>query len=124
MAEERKSSLTPEEQRKLIIVEFTGGDRDGAMFRSDSENPQEVRECMGYYIWLSQGGKIGAGICGMSTAAIQELREIIENTPEGPRLKRPPRFGSDHVYRVTHREENDETIIVRYTYQGRESAKK
>ena len=121
MSGEPKTGLTPEEQRKLISVEFVGGDKDGLVFRSDSSDPQEVQNCMGHYIFFSEGGRIGSGIRGMSEAGIRELHEIVENTPDGPRLKREPIYDRNHVYRVTDRLEDDQTIVVRYTYEGRES---
>lgn len=123
MQESQKTSLTPDEQGKLIVVEFVGGDKDGESFRSDSSDPQEVDQCMGHYILFSQGGKIGSGIRGLSTAAIQELHEIVESTPDGPRFKRPPTFGTDHVYRVTDRREDDAKIVVRYSYMGRDKGR-
>jgi hypothetical protein len=95
MAEERKTSLTPEEQRKTIFVEFVGGFRDGQILRSDSTTPGEANE-------------------------IAELEEIIENTPEGPRFKREPSMERNHTYEVVGRQEDDLTIRVRFQYMGKE----
>jgi hypothetical protein len=114
--------VLPDEQRKLIIVEFFGGDRDGLVYRSDSDDPHDVEECMGYYIPFSQGGKIGSGIRTYSAAGIQKRQELWEQTPDGPKLKRPPVFSRDHVYRVTDHFEDSEKIVVRYTYKGRETS--
>ncbi len=98
MAEERKTSLTPEELRKTIFVEFVGGFRDGQILRSDSANHSEVQECFALYMINSHGGKIGKRIQGYSDAGIAELNELIENTPEGPRLKREPIMERNHIY--------------------------
>jgi len=118
MAKERKMSLTPEERGKVIIVEFVGGFRDGQILRSDSTNPNEVRECMGLYVLFSQGGKIGKRMRGVSEAAIAELQEIVEMTPDGPRLKREPSAKMNHIYEVVDRQEDEQTIRVHYQYMG------
>jgi hypothetical protein len=116
MAEERKMSLTPEEQSKTIVVEFHGGFRDGEILRSDSANPNEVTQCMGLYILQSQGGKIGKRMRGYSEAGIAELQELLEVTPQGPRLKREPVLGMNHIYEVVDRQEDNLSIRVRYHY--------
>jgi hypothetical protein len=91
-----KIGLTPEEQRKSIVLEFVGGDMDGQTMRSDSNSPEEARRCVAYYILFAgegPGGRVGS--IGLS------------NVP-----------GSDQVYKVTDRMEDGERITVRYTYDG------
>lgn len=115
-----KTSLTPEEQRKTIFVNFLGGFRDGLTLRSDSEHPGEAQECMGFYILHSQGGKVGKRIRSYLDAGVAELQELVVNTPEGPRLKREPVMEMSHIYEVTDRQEDDLTIRVRYQYMGQQ----
>lgn len=120
MAEEKKMGLTPEEQGKTILVEFLGGFRDGQVLRSDSSNRDEFQECLALYILHSQGGQLGKRFKCYSEAGIAELGELLEVTPEGPRLKREPMAGRNHIYEVVSRQEDDDTIRIRYQYMGQD----
>ena len=55
---------------------------------------------------------------GISEAAIAESKEIVEMTPDGHRLKREPSAAMNHVYEVVDRQEDEQTIRVRYQYMG------
>jgi hypothetical protein len=114
----RKFSGKSIKATRKLVVRFSGGFRDGEILRIDSENQQEAMMAMFLYVG-SEGGKVGHRFPGMSTAGKQELHEIVENTPEGPRLKREPVFNKLHVYKLIERNETEESLVLRYEYEGK-----
>ena len=106
---------------KRIVIEFIGGFKDGDCLRSDSEDPEEVKSALSYYLVFSKQGTIGKRFRAISDARWNELEDIVEVTDAGPVLMRAPIAGMNHVYEVVDRIEDDDRILVRYQYKGVEN---
>ncbi len=103
---------------KTVLVQFVGGFQDGRRLNSRSSDPAEAQEALGQY-FMSSEGTVGKRFRTVSEAGWREMQEIIEVTPDGPRLKREPIYGMDHVYELVERIEDDTTIALRFEYQGK-----
>ena len=100
---------------KPIVLLYEGGFRDGKRISSASADPQEANEALVNYN-LSAKGEVGRRHWTMSDLGIQELSEIVEDTPDGPRLTREPNFAKRHIYEVAERTETVEAVTVRFRF--------
>ncbi len=99
MAGAKKRVLTPEEQTKVIVVEFADGPMGGRVLRSDSDDREEAERALDGYLVHADGGTIGARYRATSEADAGE---------------------AGHVYEVVNRREDATTIRVRFQYMGTE----
>ena len=110
--------LTPEEQGKTIIIEHIGGWEDGHVLRSDSTDEKRAMACWNTYFSCDRGS-VGAQLGSVPIAAMTELVESIEDTPDGPRFKQPPGVKVCHIYEVVSRQVGETVISVRCKFVGR-----
>jgi hypothetical protein len=106
------------QMRKAIVVVFEGGFMDGKRVSTASTDPNEVEEAARHY-FMSSEGTVGKRFCTYSEAGLREMAEITESTPDGPRLKREPVYGMDHVYELVERVEADDSTTLRFRYAGK-----
>jgi hypothetical protein len=98
---------------KRTIIKFVGGSKDGEVLDSMNESPLNPDEAAGY-LWMLNGGKIGAAFWTATDAAMDYIRQDPEHNHAGKAGFKP------HVYKVTEREETDDLIKITVTFSGRD----
>ena len=96
-----------------VIIEFTGGFRDGLRLVSDSLDAEESQWA---WMWYRQfkDGKVGHTITSMSDAALEWSRQY--TVEERQNLPGPP----GHYYQVADRIEDGDTVTVKIKHISRE----
>jgi hypothetical protein len=107
--------VTMAEHDKVIVVEFVGGFKDGAVLRCDPADPEAVMQYR-YLLQLSDGGKVGTRFRSVSEAGLAELRGLVEDTPGGPRLRGELAASRYHVYELVDRRDDGHTIRLKYRF--------
>jgi hypothetical protein len=96
-----------------IIIEFTGGFRDGARMSSESDDPGEVFRARNLY-FLSGNGKLGRKHRAISHATPKTMSTEERMAP------RKHELDMNHLYEVVERIEKDGDMIVRFKYLSQE----
>jgi hypothetical protein len=94
-----------------IIVEFSGGFRDGERASTDSEDPDEADLAESSYI-LASHGTVGGKFRGPSDLARHILRT------EGREAFVRYGFGANHFYKIVSRTVDDEDVVLRFESCG------
>ncbi|MDX2039097.1 MAG: hypothetical protein SFX72_20795 [Isosphaeraceae bacterium] len=120
MREHTTLSLTPEERKKLISIEFLDGFKDGEVYKFPSNDKHEMDMALSMYLGFSARGTLGKRLKCLSDAGLAELLKISESMTEDGKLELPPVFHMNNIYEVVERIEDSGTIRVIYKYMGKE----
>ncbi len=95
---------------KRIVFECIGGDSDGMLLDSHSDDPVVSKETVDLY-HLTDKGELGRGYFGSTpNKMLQLLRGEV-----GPQEVRG-KPGKKHWYKITDRQEDDDTVRLRFEY--------
>jgi hypothetical protein len=96
-----------------ILIEFLGGDLDGAKLDSQSESPEEANWARNYFV-ITDGGAVGKSFKGYSAAAMRTLFR------DGREALIASGTGRNHKYTVVDRiEQSDgDVVLLRMRYDG------
>jgi len=96
---------------KRVYIEVIGGDADGIVLDSHSDDPA-VRETVRGILFMTKNGEVGFGMNGIS---LSNLLELARGETREPRIV--PDFM--HKYVITERLDEAGEILLRMTYSTR-----